>query len=422
MSTRNRTRTLPLVAGVLCSAVLAAIIHPVLRTTAPIRPATEAVSPDRSWTADLTAGHDDTNVRTTAAGLVLRRTAGPPAFGASTGSERAQGMLLTTPHELARPVDRISVDLATRLPPGSEVLTSVRGKRSDGSWTEWSPAEPAEPDTGTPGVLDEAVRIVQGRIVLLAGAGGASPVVRSLRFTADLAPRLRLRLTVRPGTYRVFATREGLVGHTTANGHVIRERDHFIALPSRRGLSPRDTGDYTVKVCADNGRCEWAPVWDVGPWNTTDDYWNPSHIRQAWADLPQGLPQAQAAYQDGYHGGRDQFDRRVLNPAGIDLADGTFWDGLRLRDNSWVTVTYLWTGSGPVATVRAFLLNVRTGPSSRAPAVGLAAQHAQLRVECVAAGERVVGSEGTTDRWLRIGHDQFVSAAHVATPPGIRRC
>ena len=28
-----------------------------------------------------------------------------------------------------------------------------------------------------------------------------------------------------------------------------------------------------------------------------------------------------------------------LNPAGIDLADGTFWDGLKLTTNSWVTVT-----------------------------------------------------------------------------------
>jgi hypothetical protein len=417
VSTRNRARTLPLVAGVLCSAVLAGITHQVLPTAAPVLPVTGPLSPDRSWTADLTAGPDDTNVRNSEAGLVLSRTTGPPALAASAGSQRAQGMLLTTPHELAHPVNRISVDLAANLPPGSEVLTSVRGKRGDGSWTEWTPTE-----TGAPAVLDEAARVLQGSVVLLAGDGGASPVVRSLRFTGDLAPRLRLRLTARPETYRVFATREGLVGHTTANGHVIRERDHFVALPSRRGLAPRDTGDYTVKVCADNGRCEWAPVWDVGPWNTTDDYWNPAHIRQSWSDLAHGLPQAQAAYQDGYHGGRDQFGRLVVNPAGIDLADGTFWEGLRLRDNAWVTVSYLWTGSGPVATVRAFLLNVRTGPSSQTPAVGLAAQHAQLRVQCVVAGELVEGSEGATDQWLRIGPDQYVSAAHVATPPGIRRC
>jgi hypothetical protein len=92
-------------------------------------------------------------------------------------------------------------------------------------------------------------------------------------------------------------------------------------------------------------------VWDVGPWNTKDDYWNPSTVRQSFTDLAQGLPEAQAAYQNGYHGGKDAFGRTVTNPAGIDLADGTFWDGLGLTDNTWVTATYLWTAGGtPVAT------------------------------------------------------------------------
>jgi hypothetical protein len=116
-----------------------------------------------------------------------------------------------------------------------------------------------------------------------------------------------------------------------------------VALPSRRALSPKGTTTYSVKVCADNGKCETAPVWEVGPWNTTDDYWNPPAVRQSWKDLPQGKPQAQAAYQDGYHGGNNGKGDKVKNPAGIDLADGTFWDGLGLTDNAWVTATYLWT-------------------------------------------------------------------------------
>ncbi|MPZ64803.1 MAG: hypothetical protein GEU83_04555 [Pseudonocardiaceae bacterium] len=373
--------------------------------------------PDASWRADLAVDGDDTNVRNAEAGIVLSRTAGPPARAASTGSQRAQGMLLTEPHELAEPADRFSVDVVADRPAGSDVLIDVRGQQDDGSWSEWIPARP-----DAPGVLDAGARTVQGRVMLLAGDGGTTPTLRSLEFTADLAPGVRLRLESGKSSYRVFATREGLVGGTTANGHVIRERDHFAALPSRRGLAPRGTGDYTVKVCADNDRCEWAPVWDVGPWNTTDDHWNPSDLRESWRDLAQGLPQAQAAFEDGYNGGRDQFGRRVVNPAGIDLADGMFWDGLRLRDNSWVTVSYLWTGSGPIATVRSYLINVRNGPTSRNQAVGLAAQHAQLRVECVVAGQRVAGSQGTTNQWLRIGPNRLVSAAHVATPPGIRRC
>jgi hypothetical protein len=60
-----------------------------------------------------------------------------------------------------------------------------------------------------------------------------------------------------------------------------------------------------------------------------------------WKDLPRGRPEARAAYRFGYNGGRDQFGRKVANSAGIDLADGTFWDALRMVDNDWVTVTFL---------------------------------------------------------------------------------
>jgi hypothetical protein len=151
------------------------------------------------------------------------------------------------------------------------------------------------------------------------------------------------QLSDSPLTYRVYATREGLVGNKTSNGHVITPRDHFVALPSGRALSPKGSHIQSVKVCADNGQCETAPVWDVGPWNTHDDYWNPPATRENFQDLPQGMPQAQAAYQNGYKGGNNLKGNPVRNPAGIDLADGTFWDGLGLTDNAWVTVTYLWT-------------------------------------------------------------------------------
>jgi hypothetical protein len=65
-----------------------------------------------------------------------------------------------------------------------------------------------------------------------------------------------------------------------------------------------------------------------------------------WKNLPQGKPEAQAAYQDGFNGGLDQFGRRPANPAGIDIADGTFWTDLGMSNNDWVDVTYLWTSGG----------------------------------------------------------------------------
>ncbi|ASR33983.1 hypothetical protein BAY61_02100 [Prauserella marina] len=283
----------------------------------------------------------------------------------------------------------------------------VRGQRADGTWSEWIPVP-----VDAPAVLPESTRTVQTRLVV-----SAPDELAAVDMTAWEEPRPEARLSA-PTTYRVFATREGLVGGTTANGHVITERDHFVALPSRKGLAGKGSGNYTVKVCTSDGaRCEWAPVWDVGPWNTKDDYWNSD--REQWRSLPQGKPQAQAAYQDGFNDGKDQFGRKVLNPAGIDLADGTFWDGLQLPTNAWVDVTYQWTSGGPWGTVETsgFAVNVRSGPALSGGKTGYAARYAQVRIECAVTGQRVSGSQGTTDRWYRLAPGMYVSAAFVK--PGV---
>jgi len=164
--------------------------------------------------------------------------------------------------------------------------------------------------------------------------------------------------------HTIFATREGLVGATTANGHLIVSRDHFVALPSRRALNADDqTYQFQVQLTA-GSKTVRAPVWDVGPWNIEDDYWNPSSIREMWPDLPGGTPEAQAAFSGGYNGGHDQFGRDVLNPAGIDLADGTFWDDLGLSTNAWLSVAFLWRPGVAVGqrVQTTATLNVRSTP------------------------------------------------------------
>ena len=220
-------------------------------------------------------------------------------------------------------------------------------------------------------------------------------------------------------THRIFATREGLVGKHTANGHKITKRDHFVALPSRRALSAEGSGAFSVRVCrADSTRCEYAPVWDVGPWNTTDDYW--SATRHAARDLPKGTPQASAAYRLGHNGGRDLFDRKVTNPAGIDLADGTFRQGLGLRHNAWIDVTYLWQGSARTGIVvtDGRTLNVRTGPSASHARAGLAANTARVPLLCHDRGQMITGSRGTTNLWYQIGAGNWVSDAYLNTGTG----
>ncbi|MEU1590010.1 hypothetical protein [Micromonospora sp. NPDC005710] len=365
-----------------------------------------AAAGDERWSADLTiVDRDDVNVRHADGGLRLREARSHGRGARSPHSAVAEGMLLAAPRTLTRPATRVRAEISAAVPAGATVEAQVRGWRAAG-WTEWRAA--------TAGVVfDRPVTRVQTRVVLTAPNGGATATVRGVRYAADASAAVS---AATPGrTFRVYATRIGLVGELTANGRTVQPRDHFAALPSRRGLSPLNTGDYTVRVCTTNGsRCEYAPVWDVGPWNTRDDYWNPSSVRENWKNLPQGRPEAQAAYQSGYNGGRDQFGRTVLNPAGIDLADGTFWDGLRLTTNAWVDVAYLWTGGGPRGVVGDGPLNIRTGASTSYASRGLAARLAHVPIQCYVTGQSVAGPYRTTTRWNRLASGQYVSHAYIS--------
>ncbi|MFC4021766.1 hypothetical protein ACFOW4_28045 [Micromonospora sp. GCM10011542] len=371
---------------------------------------TAATAGGDRWSADLsTLDRDDVNVRRTAAGLRLRDARSAAGSPRSPHSAHAEGMLLTVPRTLRRPATRVTAEITAQVPAGATVEAHVRGWRGSG-WTEWRAATAGA-------VFDRPVTRVQARVVLTARASGVTPTVRGVQLTADAVAAVS---AATPGlTYRVYATRIGLVGEVTANGRTVQPRDHFAALPSRRGLSPLGSGDYTVRVCTTSGaRCEYAPVWDVGPWNTRDDYWNPSAVRENWKNLPQGRPEAQAAYQSGYNGGRDQFGRTVLNPAGIDLADGTFWDGLRLTTNAWVDVAYLWTGGGPRGVVGDGPLNIRTGASTAYPTRGLAARFANVPIQCYVTGQSVAGPYRTTTRWNRLASGQYVSHAYISAVYG----
>ncbi|WP_202081618.1 hypothetical protein [Caldalkalibacillus salinus] len=87
------------------------------------------------------------------------------------------------------------------------------------------------------------------------------------------------------------------------------------------------------------------PVDEVGPWNTDDNYWNSAdgdNPRRMFTDLRLREPEAYAAYYNNYNDGKDQFDRNVSNPAGIDLTPHVASDlGLGLYENAWVDVRYV---------------------------------------------------------------------------------
>ncbi len=90
-----------------------------------------------------------------------------------------------------------------------------------------------------------------------------------------------------------------------------------VALP-HRALKFR--GGYRVSMRpASGGRRVTAPIKEVGPWNTFDNYWHTRKKRDMWRSLPRCTPEAEAAYFRNFHKGRDEQGRIVRNPAGLDM-------------------------------------------------------------------------------------------------------
>ncbi|WP_181874675.1 hypothetical protein [Marinitenerispora sediminis] len=399
----------------------------VLATMPSGREAAAAGGPARGagWIHEDLAAAQRSNVLLDGGGLRAAAAARQPMAASARGARGSTpgGIALFPAHGLGRSAGavQVAVDGTARR---ADVVVEARGQRADGVWTEWREAADATAAGGDLIELPDTVSRIQLRVGFTPQAADGRAGISGVRFRpVDGAAERRARPR-EPYSARLYATRIGLVGNRTANGHVIRSADHFVALPSRRGLAAKGGGDYTVRVCAER-RCAYVPVWDVGPWNIKDDHWNPG--REMWTDLPHGKPQAQAAHEDGYNRGVDGFGRRVRNPAGIDLADGTFREALRLPGNAWVDVDYLWTAGythpAEVGTrSKRHPLIVRSGPATTFEHVGLAAHAAMVDVACRAAGQLVDGPFGRTDQWLRIGPRNFVPAAYASGGDTAPRC
>ncbi len=378
------------------------------------------------WSAGLAHGTSAVNVRWTGGALRVRSGAFSPA--AQHGGEGFGSEVLAA-HATGHPVNRVHVTLTATATGSAHAAVEVRGQDGTGAWTEWRTAD-ASGDAVLPRVVDS----VQARVDLYAPTGAVA--VRGLRLAADTTPvavpggrGARAAQPAAAASYSVYATREGLVGGTTANGHVIQSNDHFVALPSGRALSPNGSSAYSVTVCGP-ARCETAPVWDVGPWNTTDDYWNPAGTRQSWTNLAQGMPEAQAAYQTGYNGGHDQYGRSVSNPAGIDLADGTFYN-VGLNNNGWVTVTYNWTSGGGAGTTNfptwGTDVNIHGQANSTSGVVAQLAGPTTVGVQCQVHGQSITYEGITNDAWSYLpAYGGYISNIFINVPqawlPGVPNC
>ncbi|MGQ9548711.1 MAG: hypothetical protein ACUVSY_15895 [Roseiflexus sp.] len=240
--------------------------------------------------------------------------------------------------------DTLRVEYTAQIPRGAQVAVDVRTGTDGNHWAPWV----VDLASNARAHFDRPARFVQYRIRML--ATGASPTLHSLRLIPERAtPSFTAFEQEQPPiapTFTVHATRLGLVGRRTANGHRIVKRDRFVALPCVCVLSSRGGSEYMVRVTY-QGRSAVAPVYDVGPWNTHDNYWDPQEQRY-FSDLRQGWPQDHAAFFDGHNNGRARHGR-VRFPTAIDIADGIWWDDLGIKgDRAVVEVTFLWMGRDPL--------------------------------------------------------------------------
>jgi hypothetical protein len=138
----------------------------------------------------------------------------------------------------------------------------------------------------------------------------------------NVEPTATLQAASGGKNFRVFATQYR--GYTR----------YEVALPHRQ-LKFR--GGYRIRIRNGAHRIS-VPIKEVGPWNIHDNYWDKR--RDMWKSLPRGKPEAEAAYYNNYNRGRDEFGRKVLNPAGVDLTPRAARKlGLRKFQNAWVSLS-----------------------------------------------------------------------------------
>jgi hypothetical protein len=154
-------------------------------------------------------------------------------------------------------------------------------------------------------------------------------------------------------SYEVFATRYDSKGRYTIAlpDQCLKFANGGLHLCDSKGYTAG--GGYSVAISYKSGL--GVMVGESGPWNIEDNYWASAadpQPRRMFSDLPVGMPEAQAAYFNGYNGGKDQYGRKVTGPFAIDLAFQVGDDiGLPAKKNDWITVSFLWTkdwGGKPV--------------------------------------------------------------------------
>jgi hypothetical protein len=147
-----------------------------------------------------------------------------------------------------------------------------------------------------------------------------------------------------PRSFEVYATR-----YDAGDRYIVALPDKCIKFANSGAMRCSDgyqyDQNYSVAISYKD-KLVVATVLESGPWNIDDNYWAKSsdpQPRRMFADLPLGVPAAQAAFYNGYNNGLDQFGRKVTSPVAIDISYKVAKDLDLPGGNTRVTVSFLWT-------------------------------------------------------------------------------
>lgn len=159
-----------------------------------------------------------------------------------------------------------------------------------------------------------------------------------------LKPDSSLQAKTYPRSFDVYATR-----YEAGDRYIVALPDKCVKFANSGAMRCSDgyqfNQNYSVAISY-KGKMVVATVLESGPWNIDDAYWSKTsdpQPRRMFTDLGLGVPEAQAAFYNGYNGGLDQFGRKVTSPVAIDISYKVAKDLDLPSGNTLVTVSFLWT-------------------------------------------------------------------------------
>ncbi|HEX5692023.1 MAG TPA: hypothetical protein VFX76_18540, partial [Roseiflexaceae bacterium] len=175
----------------------------------------------------LTSGQQN-DIQVSFDGAIELRANAPPAPQVY-GSFQRFGSFLSPIYQYSQSSRQFTISYDSFAPKGADVRVDVRNSVDGARWNSWE-VDVANHSNAT---FATAGRFAQYRVTLL-GQAGTHPAIRNVELVARREPGIPTALADEPPpvapTYRIHATRMGMVGGRTANGHRITKRDHFVSL------------------------------------------------------------------------------------------------------------------------------------------------------------------------------------------------